>query len=285
MTRSSNYWLLISGVIGCLTLQPAEADTVELSGGAHVTGKVARLADQKTVIVQVDDDIRIALPESRVRRVVNSVQLAEYEKLAAAAGNDAQRHYQLGIWCVRNRDFPGDSEPYKRYHMRRAIEFDPDHSEARASLGYKKEKGQWVLVSDLMRRRGLILTAGGWELPEVVAMKKQHEAADLKAKKWNKEVARLTTAFRRARNNRKEVWAQLEAIDDPTAAEAVAKQLADTNQPLDLRLLWVKHLGKFRNGVAVQALVKTGIEERDDRVRESALEQLREYGSGSAVAT
>ncbi len=52
-----------------------------------------------------------------------------------------------------------------------------------------------------------------------------------------------------------------------------------------LRLLWVRLLGQFRNVVSVEALVRAGLEESDETVREAALNELVEYGSGSAVAT
>ncbi len=81
----------------------------------------------------------------------------------------------------------------------------------------------------------------------------------------------------------------LQAINDPLAAEAIARQLnesrGNTSQSRPMRLMWVKLLGRFQNSISVQALVIAGIDEQDATVREAALEQLLEYGSGSAVAT
>lgn len=273
-----------------LTSAVAIADTVELSGGGHVTGRVQRLADKDIVIIQVDDDVRIAVPENRVRRVIMTKEMAEYERHVIKAGNDAELHYKLGIWCVREKNFPGDSDHYKRYHMQRAIELNPDHEEARASLGYKKEKGDWVRVSDLMRSRGMILApGGGWQLPEAVAMKENRKSAEVASKTWTKEISRLTVVIIRGKGKVEEAWATLKAIEDPLAAEAVAGQLLDSRgnnrQGRELRLLWVKLLGGFKNGVSVPALVLAGIDEPDDYVREAALTELLQFGSGSAVAT
>lgn len=280
-------WLPLAWAVG--------QDTVELSGGGHLTGQVQRLDEQKLVIVTVDEDLRVALPASRVRRVVESDRLAPYRRAAAAAGNDAEQHYELAIDCAKAQNFPGDSEQYKRYHLQRAIELDPNHSKARAALDYIKDNGQWVRLDDLMRRRGMIREGLGWQLPEVVAVDQANEAADKAAKQWSKDVARLTGLLTRpargSNGSAKQAEAKqaLEAITDPLAAVAVAKQLSDSrgngSQNQQLRLLWVKLLGSFRNGPAVRELVKTGIDEPDQIVREAALEQLQQYGAGSAVAT
>ncbi len=272
-----------------LLAAPLVADTVELSGGGHVSGKVTRLAEQKIVIVQVDDDVRVALPESRVRRVIMSDRLAEYEKYAARAGDDAELHYQLGRWCVGNKNFPGDSDQYRKYHMQRAIELDPDHEEARASLDYIKEKGKWVRKDEVFRRRGMVRSGLQWELPEVIATAAMQDAADETAKRWIKEVTRLTAVITRGRGKTEEAWQSLAAIEDPLAADAIAQQLLDSrgtnDQSQPLRRLWVDLLGKFRNGLAVEALVLAGIDEPDNVIRELALTKLQEYGSSSAVAT
>ncbi len=285
MNRSIFFFSFSVALLGSTAL----ADTVELSGGGHLTGKVQRLSEQKVVIVQIDDDLRIAVPENRVRRVVVSERLSPYEERAAKAGEDAELHYQLAIWCVKAKNFPGDADHYKRFHMRRAVELDPDHAEARASLGYIKDKGQWVRTADLMRRRGMILHRGKWQLPEAVARGSIEDETDEKAKRWVKEVGRLTAVVLRGSSKSGEALETLTAIEDPLAASAVAQQLKNSRgkrtQSRQLRMLWVKLLGRFKNGESVKALVEAGIDEPDEIVREAALEQLQDYGSSSAVAT
>jgi hypothetical protein len=265
----------------------ASADTVELRGGGQITGQVVRKPDW--VIVKVDDEVQVAIQPSRVIRVVTSDQLQKYRSKVIEAGNDAELHYQLGIWCVTDDNVPGDSQHYRRYHMQRAIELDPDHAQARASLGYKKHEGKWVRTRDLMRDRGMISRGTGWELPEAVAIEDFQDANNVESKKWIREVNRLTKSVLIGSAKSQESLEALQAINDPLAAEAIARQLSEsrgkTSQSRPMRLLWVKLLGQFQNSISVQALVITGIDEQDATVREAALEQLLKYGSGSAVAT
>ena len=267
--------------------QSVSADTVEISGGGHLTGEVSR--QPNSVVVRLDDEIQIALPTSRVRRVVDSEQLAEYRALATQAGDDAELHYQLAVWCVTGSNVPGDTKHYRAHHLQRAITIDPEHAKARAGLGFKKENGKWVRTSDLMRGRGMISRAGRWELPESVAIEDFQQDTDVNAKKWIKEVKRLVVLVLRNTKKSPEALATLQAIDDPLASNAIAEQLIDSreqgNQTRNMRMLWVRLLGKFRNSVSVKALVEAGLMEDDDVIREAALDQLVKYGAGSAVAT
>jgi len=277
---------IFSAVFFALLISSAMADTLELSGGGHLSGQAKTRGD--FAVVKVDDQIQLAIPTSRVRRTVTSSELAIYRERAKAAGEDAEKHYRLAIWCGKN--VPGDSRLYKRLHMRRAVEIDSDHSNARVWLGYKKQKGKWILKSKLMRDRGMIWRGGRWELPEAMAISEGQSSANIEAKQWIREVNRLVKSVQIG-NVKKAPGAMvaLKAIDDPSAASAIALQLKNSrgnkSQSRELRRLWVKLLGRFRNRNSVAALVLAGIEEADATIREEALEQLVKYGSGSAVAT
>ncbi|MGI9471650.1 MAG: HEAT repeat domain-containing protein [Rubripirellula sp.] len=280
---SRSIWIAISSVL-CFT-GSALSDTVELSGGGHLTGQVNRNGD--TVIVRVDDEIQVALPGSRVRRVVDSDDLQAYLERSLLVGDDAEGHYQMAIWCVTGGNVPGDTQRYKRYHLERAIELNPDHAKARASLGFKKQDGKWVRTSDLMQGRGMITRAGRWELPEAVAIEDMQDSTNVDAKRWLKEVKRLVAAVQRNSSKAPEALDALKAIEDPLAATAIAEQLRDSRgkQSRAVRMMWVKLLGRFKNSVSVEALVKAGLVEDDDTIREAALDELVQYGAGSAVAT
>ena len=266
-------------------VEPAvlRGDTVELSGGGHVSGKVRRLEDKKIDIIAVDDEISVAIPQSRVRRVVSSDKLHEYMQGASIAGEDPEKQYELAIWCAKN--IKDNTDAYKRFHMQLAIRFDPEHTKARASLDYVKEDGKWIRYSDLQRSRGMISVAGKWMLPEAAAIAEFQDSTNVDSKKWIKEVDRLIRVAVRGGSRGDEAIASLKAIDDPLAASAIAKQLLQGNHNQRLKRLWVEILGRFHNSVAVEALVRVGVQESDNVIREAAMEELQQYGSGSAVAT
>jgi hypothetical protein len=265
-----------------MTWADLRADTVELSGGGHVSGKVIRrepTGKPPHLVIRVDEGMTLALPESRVNRVVTSEQLAEYRQLAAQAGDDPQKHYELARWCVAS-NLPLQGQ--KRYHYQRAIALDPDHALARAALDYVKEGNEWILYSQQQRNRGMIRDRGKWKLPEAVAIENYQDETNEKAKRWNKEVAGLRSKALNTRGKPEEAFQQLAAIDDPLAASAIAKEL-NSDQPRKLRTLYVQLLGKFRNATSVQALTLVGLYDDDDVIRELALSELQQFGAASAV--
>ena len=261
MSNRLFFIVLVAGVLGSqisgFSVQFASGDTVEISGGGHLTGDASRKPD--SVIVRVDDEIHVALPVSRVRRVIDSDQLEAYRTRATKAGDDAEAHYQLAVWCVTGSNVPGDSKHYRAHHLQRAITLDPEHAKARAGLGYKKQNGKWIRTSDLMRGRGMISRAGRWELPESVAIEDYQQDTDVNAKKWVKEVKRLVALVLRNAKKSPEALASLQAIQDPLASTAIAAQLIDSrergNQSRSLRMLWIRLLGTFRDAVSVKTLV------------------------------
>ena len=181
--------------------------------------------------------------------------------------------------------------------MQRAVELNPNHAEARASLGYTKDEGKWVLKTDLMRSRGMIFKGGRWVIPEAASLEESVDESDKESKLWIREIAKLVKVVLKGNRseNRKydEALAELKAIKDPLAANAIAQQFEKSqgngsrgseSQPLQLRRLWVTLLGRFKTSASVRALVKAGIDEPDPDLREMALGQLLQYGSGTAIA-
>lgn len=294
--RSPLAWFATAGLsitISSLTADSSLADSVELAGSGHVTGAVVRKGDH--VIVSVDDEIQVAFPSSRVSRIVDSSHLQKYRSLAAQAGDDAAAHYQLARWCKAQGNVPGLSHVYTRFHMERAVELDPNHAEARASLGYTKDGGKWILQSELMRNRGMIFKGGRWVIPEASSLEESVDASDKESKLWVREIAKRVKIVMKGdrSDNRKYASAlnELREIDDPLAAPAIAAQFEKSRgfngrdtQPAALRALWITLLGRLKTSASVRALVKAGIEEPDAFLREMALTQLLEYGSGTAIS-
>ena len=283
------FGLLLSGFV-VMSSAPASADEVEISGGGHLAGTVVtkevKSGTTPFLVMKVDDDIQVAIQRSRVRRVRLGKELGDYPALAAAAGDDADKHYALAVKCKE------DSLQHQyRYHMQRAITLDPDHVAARSSLKYvKDDNGNWVMFSTRQRSRGLVKTSKGWDFPEAIAKQQSRDRFKVASAKWTKEVIRLRKVFLRGQKTAGEALAKLQAIADPEATKAIVGELESSrekknNQPRDLRLLWVDLLGKMRNSTATAALVKTGLVESDSVVREAAMTRLKEYGNRSANAT
>ncbi|TWT74330.1 HEAT repeat domain-containing protein [Allorhodopirellula solitaria] len=283
-----SFAVLVAGGAGTLLpCSTAQAGTVELSGGGQLTGEVkaAKKPDGSTAhaVVRVDDDLAIAVAGTHVRQTVVAADLQEYRQRAAAAGQDAEAQFKLAHWCKLNTLLP-----QHRYHLTRTIELDPDHRFARAALGYIRHdtKSGWISAEALRRDQGLIRAKRGWVLPEVLASRNQADEADKQSKLWIRK-------FRRLHNNAirgdSEAMAEIQAIEDPAATQAIAAELLRSRNSKgnlrSLRMVYVKLLGRLHNSGAVSTLVEMGLNESDELLREESLRQLTQYGASSAVAT
>ncbi|MEM6776775.1 MAG: HEAT repeat domain-containing protein [Planctomycetota bacterium] len=282
---SSYRWGIAFGIALALAT-PLCAGTVSLSSGGGLAGRVRKVDDAKSpyVIVNIDQDLSVAIAGVHVRRVIGSDDLAEYRQRAAQAeqSGEAVQHYELSRWCKQNSLLH-----QRRYHLNRAIMIDADHERARAALGFVRDKrGQWILFALLRRSQGLVQDRRGrWVLPEMVEAERLAKSNDVTSSRWHRTLASLG---KRATRGDAEAIAELTAITDPLAAEAIAKELAKTRGQTKIRsvrMTYVKLLASFRTTESVKALTETGLVEADAVVREEALEQLQDYGSSSAVAS
>ncbi len=265
------------------------ADTLELSGGIGVDGKIVRQTDaggRSAVIIEVDPELRIAIPQQRILRSTSEQDeiLVWYRQKAEAAGDDADAHYELARTCAANNLLA-----QRDFHYKRAIEIDPDHSKARSAMDYVRDGSGWILFDQQQSNRGLIHAPGGWQVPEVYLREKRREEYDVAAKIWKQEFARLRTAALRPGKRQEEALEALKAVDDPIAATAFAEALENFGgkvvDPPAMRMLYLKKLAEFKTTLGVQVLVKRSLFDNDSNIRRVALEELQEYGASSAVAS
>ncbi len=169
--------------------------------------------------------------------------------------------------------------------MQRVLGLDEDHAKARAALGYVSFAGTWIRHAELQKKRGMVLVAGEYRLPEEVAIRGAQDEANVDAKRWTKEIARLRASVLRGGEKGNEAFAALTAINDSHASFAMAVELLNSaNHPQNLRMFWIDKLAVFGNRPALEALVKTGLDDPDSSVRENALETLQKLSPSTAIA-
>lgn len=262
----------------------ATADTLLLSTGGQLTGKVREVESKKTayVLVQIDQELSVAIAKANSRMIVGDEKLQEYRRRVVDAGQDGLAHYELATWCRQNNLLQ-----QRQYHLIRTIDLLPNHPNARAALGYTQKDGKWILTEVWRRNQGLVKDRKGqWVLPEVVAWRENADGNDKTAKRWIKTIKQLLSKILRGDA---EAMAEMTAIDDPLASQAIANELVNSQKRgaswRPVRMVWLKKLMQFRNGIAVEAIVKTGLLETDDVVREEALSWLQSNETSSAIAT
>lgn len=134
---------------------PALADTVTLKSGRSLEGIVRR--EPGKVVVESGLGT-LTFPADQVQEVApGRTAMHEYSDRLAALGERpaAGKVFELAMWARDNK-----LDRYVDALLRRTIETDPNHREARRLLGYVPFEGQWILrqqredaVAEVQRRR------------------------------------------------------------------------------------------------------------------------------------
>lgn len=263
-----------------LASDPALGDAVQLHSGGQIEGKVSRVESAKSpyTLIEVDARLKVAIPDNQVSRVAESAALTEYRQRVAGTPQQAEDQFNLARWCQQS-----GLRAQARHHLQRTVRIDPTHDRARAALGYVSHDGKWVRLEDLQKSRGLVRIAGKYRVPAEWMITQAQEAADKATKNWVRDLDRLKKGVARGGDRGAEAWRALAAIDDPLAALAIGKELVEsTGQPRDLRLFWIEKLAQLNSPAGLGPLLRVGLSEADEVVREKALETLNQLAPTAA---
>ena len=254
-----------------LALVPAaiSAEVFELVGGGRVTGQLLNPQEspRRSFTVRVAEGVVVSLDAKQVKRVVRPrPNIEEYERVRPTYPDTIDGQWRLAEWC-RERHL----NVQRQAHLRRIIELDPDHADARRALGYSQVDGQWATRDEVMTRRGYVRYKGQWKLPQEIELLEEkrelHEAQKewfIKLKRWRGWLDSDRVVEGRA---------NILSIDDPDAAKALIVGLRE--EPLQqVRKLYISVLAKLGTSDAVRALAIATIVDPVEEVRLTCLDHL-----------
>jgi hypothetical protein len=115
---------------------PAPADTFLLKDGSTLEG--VAVEEGETLVLTTYDGRVVRLPKAEVVGVRKDPRKNEYYAQAAKVpAADAKAHYELGLWCQKNRLAAEAEREFKL-----ALRADPTHEGAGKALGYELRDGQ-----------------------------------------------------------------------------------------------------------------------------------------------
>jgi hypothetical protein len=263
-----------------LMLAPiASADVFVLSGGGQVKGELLNReqSPRKQYVIQTVEGVKVTLDASQVKRVVRSRPgEAEYDRIAPTYPDTAAAQWELAEWCRKNK-----LTTQRQVHLRRVIELDPHHAQARSALGYKQVSGEWVTYDERMIKSGHVKVNGKWLLPQEVELadkKKKLEGAQLdwcqKLKLWRTWLG--TDRDEQARE-------KIAAINDRNAIRGLAIGLRDDRDPR-VRVLFAQALGRFEVPEATHELAAAAIYDPVEEVRLTCLDYLERKRRPDVIA-
>ncbi len=234
-----------------------------------------------TYVVEPVQGGRVVLARQQVEKVVRvPAKLLEYEQLQQQCPDTVAGHLQLARWCRRH-----GLRAQCRQHLKRILELDPDHHEARRGLGYVYDKKQekWILHEEVMLRRGFVKVGGRWMLPQEVQLREERRKRELAEKQWIRTVLRWHRMLDSPRR-RQEAVRNFQSLKDPHAVRAVGELIHPRKERRPwVRLLLVDSLASIGSPSARALLVQVALFDPEEEVWLAAVERLAEQPDPQVV--
>ena len=272
---------LILAPIVVLLLLPAmvQAEIFELAGGGRVVGKLLNPKEvpRKQYVVQVSEGVTVTLEAKQVKRLLHTrPDEAEYERIRPTYPDTVEGQWKLAQWCLEHR-----LSVQREAHLRRVIELDPNHLEARRALGYSQVDGQWVTREEVMTKRGYVRYKGQWKLPQEVQLLEEKHKLQESQQAWFIKIKRWRGWLDSDRGSQGR--ANILAIKDSDATKALTMGLRDEENAA-VRKLYIVALANIDTTASDMALAIAAIVDPVEEVRLTCLDYLEKKKRPEVVA-
>jgi hypothetical protein len=256
--------------LSCLT-QVAFADIFILESGGQIQGEWLNRDEQPRIKYVIRcGTATINLPSEQVREAIRqSPAEAEYARRAPAIADTVEAQWELAEWCRKSA-----LTKQREAHLRRIIELDPNHQQARFALGYQFLKGEWVSRSDARRNEGYEFYHGKWRTPQEIEILEGRSRGELAEKEW---LGRLKK-WRRDLDDHdrsKMAFTSIASIDDPIAVGPIGQYFA-RERVRNVKYLYADVLTKIKTVEAVNVLVGQALADDDEEVFYYCVKKLAE---------
>ena len=269
---------LLTGAVAA----PAGADIFVLANRGEVHGQLVNRDEspRKTYVIKTTSGGQVTLDAKQVVQVQpQSAAEMKYDRYLVDCPNTAEGHWIMAEWCRKNHLYP-----QRETHLKRIIDIDPEHAQARRGLGYSQIGGRWVTQEQVMLENGYVkskFAPGKWVLPQEEALLEQRDKVTRARLGWNAKLKQWSGWL--STDKASEAVASIKAISDPFAVPALAKYLG-TEQRRPVRMLYLGALSRINEPPALDVLVGVSLNDTDDEVRLSALEAVVTQQYEPAVA-
>ena len=270
--------IAISTLLVLATGSAARGEVFVLTGGGRVEGEILNPDEspRRTYAIRTSHGARITLSAAQVKEVLRRrPEEVEYEKIRHRYPDTVEGHWAMSEWC-RERHMLSAREK----HLRRLLELDPNHEQARRALGYSRVGERWMTHEDRMLAEGYRRYKGRWRLPQEIELMEKQRQKESAEGDWKRDLKMWrdwlgTDKHRLARE-------KILAIDDPNAIKALAYALKEDGRD-QARLLYVEALAGIGKQEANRILARLAMQDEVQEVRLTCLDYLRERQDREAV--
>jgi hypothetical protein len=270
---------LVISVVSLWATGRAAAEVFILSTGGRVAGQLLNPDEtpRKKFVIQTSAGARITLDRAQVKQILHTrPEQLEYERIRPGYPDTVKGQWALAEWCREKR-----LTPQRKTHLRRVIELEPNHVEARKALGYSQIDGKWKTQEEVMLERGYRRYKGRWRTPQEIELMESRRKVEAAQGDWAQKIKRWRDwldgdRFLLGQKN-------ILAIKDPHAVAALAQNLQDDPVP-QARIMYVEALGNIGTPEAIQVLAICSIKDEVEEVRLTCLDYLEKKKSPEVVA-
>lgn len=264
--------------------QSAVADLVKLKGGGELRGvfldpiRPGKAPDQPVRVATLTGGI-VTVNFTEVELVAKrSRQIEEYEWKTRLAPDTVAAHWDLQEWCRQN-----GLKKEREIQLAAIIVLDQNHGDAHRLLGHVKEQGKWMTRDEAMAAKGYVKYKGKYLFPQEVELLELSAVQRESASNWNKKLHVWRDWLHGGSLDRQQqAMAGIQQLSDPDAVVPLIKLFR--NEPLDeVRLVFVKTLGRLGGVSAVQALVLQSLFDSCPSVRVAAMEAIPQKERPQAI--
>lgn len=271
--------LLIAGLI-CATLPGMlHAESFHLVSGGVVDGELLNRDEKPRTqfLIRTADGGQIAISPDSVERIERlSDARADYERFLPGMPPTLEGNWKMAEYC-RENNLPTE----RAIHLQAVLEFDPEHEKARYGLGYSKVRDRWVLTEAYRRENGEVRYKGRWHFKQDVAIEMLKDAQQEAQVEWRSKI-RLWRGWLNNDRRRAEAMQNFQQIKDWRAASIIIDYLEKERVPA-VRDLYVRILGQLPGDVSAQQLMKLAIEDPSSKLRDLAIDQLKNRNQAQSL--
>lgn len=137
----------------------AEEDILILEGGRSLYGKILEETDEY-VKIKCKYGVQ-TISKDNIREICRAAEFYDTfrrKRDKVEKKRNADEYYKLGLWCKKRKRKREANECFNS-----AVFINPNHEQARKTLGYKRHKGKWYTPDRYNEKvRGLVLHEGEW---------------------------------------------------------------------------------------------------------------------------
>jgi hypothetical protein len=268
LTAVGYRWLALP--IVALAALPARADVFLLTTGGRIEGQWLNQDEQppKEYLVLTASGLKASLQLTQVREVIRQSPLElEYARRAAAGPDTEDGQWELAEWCREQSLFD-----QRKTHLRRLIELDPDHAQARRLLGFQFLDGQWITREDFRRGEGYELYKGKWRTPQEIEILESQARLEQAQKDWLLKLRRWRSDLNSPERARA-AYESLTAIKDPVAVGPLREMFA-RERVRRVKTLYADILASLGTPEAAAVLVQRVLYDPDEELFYYCLDRL-----------